>query len=104
VFQKCLPGRTALPLGAKGWHFLLAYGGTAEQAAEKLVPAQKVRPQRLKPDSKQNAYRSAEALRHPKSRATSGFSASCEAVPCPNLFLRHAVVLFPGRCESPQRL
>jgi hypothetical protein len=43
-------------------------------------------PQRLKPRSKQCRYRSAEALRHPKSRARSSFSAGCEAVPFQNKF------------------
>jgi hypothetical protein len=41
-------------------------GVVLQQAAEKLIPAQKVRPQWLKPHSKQCSYRSAEALRHPK--------------------------------------
>jgi hypothetical protein len=40
----------------------------AKEAAEQLVPDRAVPPQRLKPDSKQSSYRSAEALRHPKSR------------------------------------
>jgi ferredoxin len=47
------------------------------QPAEKLVPGQKVRPQRLKPDSKQRTYRSGEPLRHPKSSTRSTLSASC---------------------------
>jgi hypothetical protein len=63
----------------------MALSGTAEQAAEKVVSGQESRPQRLKPDSKQCTYRSSEALRHPKSRATSSFSAACETVPFPNL-------------------
>jgi hypothetical protein len=49
------------PLGAQG--------GTAEEAAEKVASGQDPRPQRLKPDSKQNTYLSAEALRHPKSKS-----------------------------------
>src|ERR1019366_2962893 len=48
-----------------------------EQAAEKVASGQEPRPQRLKPHSKQCSYRSAEALRHPKSRAKSSFSAAC---------------------------
>jgi hypothetical protein len=40
--------------------------GTVEEAAEKVFPRRRVRPQRLKPNSKQSLYRSAEALRHPK--------------------------------------
>jgi hypothetical protein len=78
--------------------YLLGRGGTAEEAAEKLIPEQSLRPQRLKPHSKQCSYRSAEALhpitpkpgvlgapalRHPKSSATPTFSAACEAVPNP---------------------
>jgi c(7)-type cytochrome triheme protein len=45
--------------------------GTAEEAAEEVTSEQEACPQRLKPDSSQGAYRSAEALRHPKSNATS---------------------------------
>jgi hypothetical protein len=55
--------------------------GTPEQAAEKVASRQEPRPQRLKPHSKQCSYRSAEALRHPKSRAKSSFSAAWEGVP-----------------------
>jgi hypothetical protein len=44
-------------------------------------------PQRLKPDSKQSLYRSAEALRHPKSRAMASFSASPDVVPIPGRVL-----------------
>jgi len=44
-------------------------GDTIEQAAESQIPAQKARPQRLKPHSRQCIYRSAEALRHPKSKS-----------------------------------
>jgi hypothetical protein len=51
----------------------------AKEVAEKVVSEQKQRPRRLKPHSKQCTYRSAEALRHPKSRAKSTFSASCKA-------------------------
>jgi hypothetical protein len=40
------------------------------EAAEKLAFEPRVRPQRLKPNSKQSSYRSGEALRHPKSNAT----------------------------------
>jgi hypothetical protein len=40
---------------------------TAEQVAEKDVYGKKRCPRRLKPNSKQHDYRSAEALRHPKS-------------------------------------
>src|ERR1035437_3288837 len=61
----------------------MALGDTAEQAAEKVASGQEPRPQRLKPHSKQCSYRSAEALRHPKSRAKSSFSATGEAVPFP---------------------
>jgi hypothetical protein len=60
---------------------LLILNGTAEQAAEKVIFGQKALPQRLKPHSKQCTYRSAEALRHPKSRTTPSFSAAREAVP-----------------------
>jgi len=48
----------------------------AKETAEKLASEQKVCPQRLKPGSKQSSYRSAEALRHPKARARSSFSAA----------------------------
>jgi hypothetical protein len=51
----------------------------AKQAAEKVASGQEPRPQRLKPHSKQCSYRSAEALRHPKSQAKSSFSATCKA-------------------------
>jgi hypothetical protein len=61
----------------------LALGGTAEQAAEKVASGQDPCPQRLKPDSRQYTYRSAEALRHPKSTTTASFSARCEGVPFP---------------------
>jgi hypothetical protein len=71
-----------LPKGLKPAYFS-ALDGTAEQAAEKVASGQEPRPQRLKPYSKQCSYRSAEALRHPKSRAKSSFSATCEAVPYP---------------------
>jgi hypothetical protein len=57
--------------------FLPVSNGTAEEAAEKLIPDQTVLPQRLKPESKQSSYRSAEALRHPKSSAKLRFSAAC---------------------------
>jgi hypothetical protein len=40
------------------------------EAAEKLAFEPRVRSQRLKPNSKQSSYRSAEALRHLKSNAT----------------------------------
>jgi len=63
---------------------LLALSGTAEEAAEKVVRDQTVSPQRLKPDSKQSSYRSAEALRHPKSTAKLSFSAACKAAPLQN--------------------
>ena len=56
---------------------------TASEAAEKVVPDQTVSPQRLKPDSERSSYRSAEALRHPKSGPRLSFSAACEAVPFP---------------------
>ena len=56
---------------------------SAYQVAEKLTPAQKACPQRLKPHSKQCSYRSAEALRHPKSNARSSFSATCYALTPP---------------------
>jgi hypothetical protein len=46
-------------------------------------------PQRLKPQSKQYTYRSAEALRHPKTSARSTFSAGCEAVPFQSRFKLH---------------
>jgi len=75
--------------------------GTAEEAAEKVILQREPRPQRLKPYSEQCSYRSGEplhpitpkagvlrtpALRHPKAKATSSFSASCEAVPFQNKF------------------
>jgi hypothetical protein len=41
------------------------------RAAGRLVPERKARPQRLKPHAKQCSYRSAEALRYPKSKAIS---------------------------------
>jgi|SRR5208283_1956973 len=62
--------------------FLSAYG-TTEEAAEKVVPDQTVPPQRLKPDSEQSSYGSAEALRHPKSSPRLSFSAACEVAPFP---------------------
>jgi len=42
-----------------------------------------MRPQRLKPDSRQCTYDSGKPLRHPKSSAKSSFSAGCKAVPYP---------------------
>jgi hypothetical protein len=41
-------------------------GGTAEEAAEKLIPDNKVRPQRLTPNSKQCTYRSTGSAAPPK--------------------------------------
>jgi len=38
----------------------------AKKAAGKVVPPQRSGPQRLKPDQKETAYRSAEALAPPK--------------------------------------
>jgi hypothetical protein len=43
-------------------------------------------PQRLKPDSERSLYRSAEALRHPKSSAMASFSATSEGVPFQSKF------------------
>src|ERR1019366_1664823 len=60
----------------------------AKQAAEKVASGQEPRPQRLKPHSKQCSYRSAEALRHPKSQAKPTFSATCKAEPYPKPFMR----------------
>jgi hypothetical protein len=37
-----------------------------EEGAEKVLPARELSPQRLKPGSGRDGYRSAEALRHPK--------------------------------------
>jgi len=51
-------------------------------APEKLVSDQTVSPQRLKPDSIQSSYRSAEALRHPRSRAQLSSSAACLFAAC----------------------
>jgi len=48
---------------------------TVLQAAEKIVAEEGLNPQRLKPHSKQCGYRSAEALRHPKSRRLKSGSA-----------------------------
>src|SRR5208282_305774 len=78
-----------LPQGLKP-AFLHGVNGTAEEAAEKVVPDQTVPPQRLKPDSEQSRYRSAEALRHPKSSPRLSFSAACEAVPYPKPFMKPA--------------
>jgi hypothetical protein len=68
----------------------LATGGTAEETAEKIIPERSLRPQRLKPHSKQCSYRSAEALRHPKSSATPTFSAASEAVSYPNPLMENS--------------
>jgi hypothetical protein len=64
--------------------FLGARNGAAEQLAEEVVPERETCPQRLKPYSQQCTYRSGEPLRHPKSSATSTFSASCEAASLQN--------------------
>ena len=56
----------------------------AKQAAERLAPRQEAVPRRLKPHSKRCTNRSAEALRHPKARPKSRFSANCKAVPFQN--------------------
>ena len=70
------------PQGLKA-AFLAALGSTAEEAREKVLPTRPSEPQRLKPISKQDSFRSAEALRHPKSGATSTFPASGEGVSFP---------------------
>src|SRR6266446_9966913 len=54
------------------------------QTAKKVAAEEGLSPQRLKPHSKQCGYRSAEALRHPKSRrpdsrSKPSFSAVCLA-------------------------
>jgi hypothetical protein len=67
---------------------LLALNGTAEEAAGKSVPGQKVRSQRPKPNSKQYSYRSGEPLRDAKSNTESSFFAGCEAVLFPKRFIR----------------
>src|SRR5260370_41813174 len=93
-FISALPLARHVPQGLKP-AFSQVVNGTAEQAAEKVVSEQEPRPQRLKPHSKQCSYRSAEALRHPKSRATSSFSAACEAVPFQSKFkLTHYASFF----------
>jgi len=73
----------------------LAFAGSRPSALRILRPPRVIRveihrvseqgpcPQRLKPNSQQCTYRSAEALRHPKSSSTSSFSADCDAVPFP---------------------
>ncbi len=47
------------------------------QPVGKLVPAQRVRPQRLKPHGEQDSYRRDKSLRHPKSSAPSSSCAAC---------------------------
>jgi len=70
-----------------------AFVGACPSALRVLRPPRVIRvevseqgpyPQQLKPNSQQCAYRSAEALRHPKASATPTFSAACEAVPYTN--------------------
>ena len=51
----------------------------AKATAENVASGQEPRPQRLKPHSKQCSYRSAEALRHPKSSATPSYPTACKA-------------------------
>jgi hypothetical protein len=53
---------------AEHFHLLITEPevGDPWQAAEKVVSERKQCPQRLKPDSEQCTYRSAEALRHPR--------------------------------------
>jgi len=63
---------------------LAVVSGTAEEAAEKVIFGRKLDLSGWKPHWKQASYRSGEPLRHPKSSATSNFSASCEAVPYPS--------------------
>jgi len=58
-----------------------------EVVAEKVFPEREFLPQRLKPHSKQCTYRSAKALRHPKSRAKPSFSANSERRALPNFGL-----------------
>ena len=53
---------------------------TSREVAEKVASEREPRPQRLKPHSKQGGYRSGEPLRHPKSSATSSFSAASRLV------------------------
>jgi hypothetical protein len=72
----------ACPRGAKA-RILLALSGTAEEVGEKLIPGNRVRPQRLKPNTNNALNAALEALRHPKSNATLSFSAASEAVPFP---------------------
>jgi hypothetical protein len=65
---------------------------TALEAAEKVVPERELCPQRLKPHSKQCSYRNAEALRHPKSRATPSFSATALAAEAMSRMMRDRIV------------
>ncbi|MGO9403094.1 MAG: DNA polymerase Y family protein [Terriglobales bacterium] len=65
--------------------------------AEKVVSKQGPCPQRLKPNSQQCAYRSAEALRHPKASSTLSFSASSETGPCPKTCANQS---FSAGCED----
>jgi hypothetical protein len=61
--------------------------GTAEQAAEKVKSVTSA----AKAADGNKGIIAALKLRHPKSRATSSFSAPCKAVPLQNLFLAKPV-------------
>jgi hypothetical protein len=52
-------------------------GGRRYSLLKKSRTLRKVRPWRLKAQSKPSVYRSAEALRHPKAATKSSFSANC---------------------------
>jgi hypothetical protein len=72
---------TGMDLMAGGLFVILVLcfdGAVSEEAAEKALPNQELRPQRLKPPSEQCGYRSGEPLRHPKATATSSISVSGE--------------------------
>src|SRR5271157_859417 len=72
-----------VPFRSGGPRFCDTYGA-AKQAAEKVVPEQESCPRRLKPNSKQCAYRSGKPLRHPKAKARPTPSAPGVAAPLQN--------------------
>jgi hypothetical protein len=63
--------------------YLLARGGTAEEAAEKVSKGAKNSPQALKRDALSMTYGTTEVVPFPKTRVNQSFSAAGEAVPYP---------------------
>ncbi len=71
-----------LPQGLKP-AYLLARGGTAEEAAEKVEKDTKSSPRALKRNALSATCGTTEVVPFPRTCVNHSFSATCEAVPCP---------------------